>query len=141
MPTNAFGPPNHTYLTFQSPNHTTQPTNQFAAALFTGCTFTSSLLFVNVVGVGDAVGIFGGNAVFTGCAWTFNCALVAGYGVGFMMFVGGGTVILTGVSGVNNMGANAFFGSGCVVVSVSVSVSVSVFRSDRRHRSARALTD
>lgn len=122
-------------------------------ALFTGCTFTSSLLFVNVVGVGDCVAVFAGNAVFTGCAWTvgwridlythkytgcndvstagdvstqttnhpisplptlkqFNCALVAGYGVGFMIFVGGGTVIFTGVSGANNMGANAFFGSG-----------------------------
>lgn len=44
----------------------------------------------------------------------FNCALVAGYGVGFMIFVGGGTVIFTGVSGSNNLGANAFFGSGCV---------------------------
>ena len=30
-------------------------------AIFTGCTFTSSLLFVNVVGTGDTLAVFGGN--------------------------------------------------------------------------------
>ena len=46
-------------------------------AVLTGCSFTSSLLFVNVMAVGDTVAVFGGLAIFTGCSFTFNCAFAA----------------------------------------------------------------
>jgi len=81
-------------------------------AIFTGCTFTSSLLFVNVVGTGDTLAVFGGTAIYTGCTFTFNCALVAGYGVGFLLFMGGGAAIFTGCVASANLGANAYFGAG-----------------------------
>ena len=81
-------------------------------AIFTGCTFTSSLLFVHVVGIGDTLAVFGGTAVYTGCVFTFNCALVAGYGVGMLLFMGGGVAIFTGCVANNNIGASVFFGSG-----------------------------
>lgn len=43
----------------------------------TGCTSFGNFLFINVLGVGDALAVFGGTAIFTGCSFTLNCAFLS----------------------------------------------------------------
>jgi len=66
-------------------------------AFFTGCTFTSTLLFGNFGGIGFNVRVLGGNAVFTFCVVQAQGVAQSAYGAGHVLLVGGGIMLVTGM--------------------------------------------
>ena len=93
-------------------------------AFFTGCIFTSTMIFGNFGGAGRNVAVLGGNAIFTFCVIQAQGLAEAANGAGQVLFVGGGTMIMTGMDLrfaapillFTGVGGNFFVGGGVMVI-------------------------
>ncbi|KAM3568465.1 hypothetical protein VYU27_009412 [Nannochloropsis oceanica] len=84
-------------------------------AVFSGCTFTNSQLFLNGFGSGYQVAVLAGVLICSGVTFTVNMVGINCTGAGILSFLGGGVAIFSGCTWIANAGALSYFGSGIMI--------------------------